>query len=284
MDSNIFGGLESLGISGLDGMSLFAEEKKEAVEQVKVATPEEIEAEMLFDKTYECPICGKSHKSRTVRTGKAKLLGMDFDLRQRFEGIEPLKYDVVSCVNCGFTATTRYFVPLTPTARKLVQEKISANFKPQAELKGLITYEQAVGRYKLALANDMIKNAKASEKAYTCLRAGWLCRSWKESLVKEGKENDPAVATAKALEKEFIKNSFEGFAVAVQKESFPMCGMDESTVNYLIAALGIETGHFDVSKKMISAILGSPSSSSRMKDKARDLTEILKNALLAAQK
>lgn len=282
MDSNIFGGLEGLGISGLEGMSLFGEEEKTEEKKEAVKTPEEIEGEMLFDKTYECPICGQSHKSRTLRTGKAKMLGMDYDLRQKYEGIEPLKYDVVSCVHCGFTATTRYFIPVTPATRKILMEKIGNKFKPQAEIKGLISYETAVARYKLALVNDMVKNAKASEKAYTCLRAGWLCKSWQESLKAAGKQDSPEMATAKALAGDFIKNAYEGFVTAVSKEYFPMCGMDESTVNYLIAALALETGHYDVSSKMISTILGSISSSSRMKDKARELKEMLQAAIKAA--
>lgn len=283
MDSNIFGGLEGLGISGLEGMSLFGEEAKAEEAKEVVKTPEQIEEEMLFDKTYECPVCGKSHKSRTVRTGKAKLVSMEYDLRQKFEGIEPLKYDVVSCVNCGFTATTKYFVPVTPAARKALMEKIGNNFKPQAELKGIISYEQAVARYKLALVNDMVKSARTSEKAYTCLRAGWLCKSWEDSLKAEGKQDSQEMATAKALAGDFIKNAYEGFVAAVSKESFPMCGMDESTVDYLIAALALETGHFDVSSKMISSILGSVSSSSRMKDKARELKELLMATIKAAQ-
>lgn len=283
MNSNLFGGLEGLGISGLEGMSLFGNEEKAEEKKEAVKTPEEIEAEMLFDKTYECPVCGKSHKSRTLRTGKARMLGMDYDLRQKYEGIEPLKYDVVSCVHCGFTATTRYFVPVTPTARKLLTEKIGNNFKPQNEIKGLISFETAVARYKLALVNDMVKNAKASEKAYTCLRAGWLCKSWEESLLQSGSADASKLETAKGLHTEFIKNAYEGFVAAVAKESFPMCGMDEGTVNYLIAALAIETGHYDVSSKMISTILSSVASSSRMKDKARELKEVLHEAVNAAK-
>lgn len=283
MDTNIFGGLDSLGVSGLEGLKLFEEENEgtEAIKEQEAIkanepTPEEKEAAMLFDKTYECPICGRTHKESTVRTGKARLSGMDYDLRQKFEGIEPLKYDVISCTTCGFTAISKFYVPLTPGARKNVIEKITKNYKPQSELKGIISFEQAIGRYKLALANDVVRNAKNSEKAYTCLRAGWLCRSYKEKLIADGKANeDEEVVLATNLEMEFIKNAYEGFMAAVAKESYPMCGMDEGTVNYLLAALAISTKHYDVSAKLISTVIASPSSSPRMKDKARELKEKL---------
>ena len=74
---------------------------------------------------------------------------------------------------------------------------------------------------------------------------------------------------------EFIKNALEGFLAARQSESYPMCGMDEITMEFLIAALAMESEQFDVSSRIISNILVSPSATSRMKDKARDLKEML---------
>ncbi len=278
MDTNIFSGLEDLGLGGLSGSSLFEENKpqggsgkEESVEEVK--TPEMIEAEMLLDKTHECPICSTTFKNRALRTGKAKMIGMDMDLRSRFEGIEPLKYDVVSCPKCGFTAVTRYFKPVTPVQRKTILDKISANYKPQVEPQGVYPYDVALGRYKLALANAVVKNAKASEKAYICLRAGWMCRSWSEELEASEEAVNAAIEQARGLEKEFLKNAYEGFVAARQNESFPMCGMDEATVDYLIGALAMQQGHYEVSAKMIASLLASPSASPRIKDKARDLKE-----------
>ncbi|MBR6237642.1 MAG: DUF2225 domain-containing protein [Lachnospiraceae bacterium] len=278
MDTNLFAGLEDLGLGDFSSSDLFSDGKAKGVnakgeEVEEVKTPEEIEAEMLLDKTHECPICSNTFKNRALRTGKAKLVSMDMDLRQRYEGIEPLKYDVVSCPKCGFTAVTRYFKPVTPVQRKTILDKISANYKPQQEPEGIYSYEDAVGRYKLALANAVVKNAKASEKAYICLRAGWLCRSWAEELEASDEAVNAAIQQARALEKEFIKNAYDGFIAARQNESFPMCGMDESTVDYLIGSLALNQGHYDVSAKMIAALLASPSASPRIKDKARDLKE-----------
>lgn len=273
MDTNIFSGLEDLGLGGLSGSSLFEDNKpKEEVkkEDGKIVINEE---DMLLDKTHECPICSNTFKNRALRTGKARLIGSDMDLRSRFEGIEPLKYDVISCPKCGFTTLTRFFKPLTPVQRKNVLDKISANYKPQNEPEGIYSYDDALARYKLALANAVVKSAKASEKAYICLRAGWLCRSWKEELEAAENADNAKIAQAKGLEDEFLKNAYEGFIAARQNESFPMCGMDESTVDYIIGALAMKLGHYEVSAKMIASLLGSPATSPRMKDKARDLKE-----------
>ncbi|MBP9995778.1 MAG: DUF2225 domain-containing protein [Lachnospiraceae bacterium] len=273
MDTNIFAGLEELGLGGLSGDNLFDDGKPKAEEKKEAGVVVLKEEDMLLDKTHECPVCSNTFKNRALRTGKARLIGSDMDLRSRFEGIEPLKYDVVSCPKCGFTTLTRFFKPLTPTQRKNVMEKISNNYKAQPEPEGVYPYDVALSRYKLALANAVVKMAKASEKAYICLRAGWLCRSWREELEADQNADKTAIAQAQGLEDEFIKNAYEGFINARQNESFPMCGMDESTVDYLIGALALKLGHFEVSAKMIASLLGSASASPRMKDKARDLKE-----------
>lgn len=282
MDNNIFSGLEDLGLNGIGNLDIFGAEKaKEEKENAVVTmTPEERELDMLFDKTYTCPVCTHNFKNRTLRTGKAKLLEMKIDLRQKFEFIEPLKYDVVGCPRCGFTAVTKFFVPMTTVQRKNVLEKITANFKQQPETEGLISYETAIGRYKLALANDVVRNAKTSEKAYTCLRAGWLCSSWQESMIESGNVDEAKMATAKALEAEFMKNALEGFNAAVEKERFPMCGMDEGTVDFLRGAIAYNLGQYDLAARTVSKLLTSASANPRMKDKARDL----KDAIVAATK
>ncbi len=278
MDTNIFGGLEGMGLGNMNGMNLFEDQKpKEDVEEKKA--PEIKEEDFLLDKTYECPICYNSFKNRAIRAGKARLVGTDMDLRARFEHIEPLKYDIVSCPKCGFTTVTRFFKPVTPMQRKNILEKISASYKGDSQEHTVYTYEEAIGRYKLALANAVVKNAKASEKAYICLRAGWLCRSYQEDIeAKSGKE-DPKYVQAQALENEFLKNAYEGFIAARQSESFPMCGMDEATVDYIIACLADRFEHYDVCSKMISNLLASPSCSPRMKDKVRDLKEEVMNKI-----
>lgn len=276
MVSSIFSGMEEFGLGDMSTVDIFrdseAEEKKkreaEAVKQVK-------EEDFLFDKTYECPVCSKNFKERTLRTGKARLVKTDMDLRPTFEGIEPLKYDVVQCTECGFTALTRYFVPMTVPQRKAILEKITSHYRKPTEQKILYSYDDAVGRYKLALVNAIVKNAKASEKAYICLRAGWLARSYAEYLQEQEPDNQQKYTEIKGLESEFLKNAYEGFAGAIQVESFPMCGMDESTVDFLLANLAIRNKQFDVASKLISKLLVSPNCNNRTKDKVRDLKDEL---------
>ena len=70
---------------------------------------------------------------------------------------------------------------------------ISANFRPHTEYKELYTYDEALERYKVALANAIVKLAKPSEKAYICLKTAWLLRGKGEKLDKA----DPEYAAKK---------------------------------------------------------------------------------------
>ena len=282
MASSIFSGMEDFGLGDMSTKDIFRdpaaeEKKKKAAEAVAKQIKEE---DFLFEKTYECPVCSKSFKEHTLRTGKARLVKTDMDLRPTFEGIEPLKYDVVQCTECGFTALTRYFVPMTVPQRKAILEKITSRYRKPTERKDLYSYDDAVGRYKLALVNAIVRNAKASEKAYICLRGGWLARSYTEYLEAQEKVDQAKLEEIKGLENEFLKNAYEGFSGAMQTESFPMCGMDESTLEYLLANLAMRAKQFDVASKLVSKLVVSPNCNSRTKDKVRDL----KDELLRIQK
>ncbi len=54
-----------------------------------------------------------------------------------------------------------------------------------------------------------------------------------------------------------------------------MCGMDEITMMYLIADLCRRIGHFDESKRWISSVLTSRGANERIKNKARDLKDMV---------
>lgn len=277
--SGLLSGLEQFGLGGLANMDLYEKPKKEEVEGKKVVVVQE--QDFLFDKTFTCPSCDNEFKSRTVKIGKAKLIGTDMDLRPKYENVDLLKYDIIMCPSCGYAALSRYFKFLTSPQSRRIKEKISRSFRPVTGQKEVYTYDEALERYKLTLANAIVKLARPSEKAYICLKTAWLLRGKGESLDKK----DPEYATKKkqidAQELEFLKNSLDGFLAARQSESFPMCGMDESTVDYVISVTAAKLGQLDVASKLIAQIIASPNTNPRMKDKARDLKDqILKQIKL----
>ena len=270
--SGLLSGLEQFGLSGLENMDLYEKPKQE--EEAKADVPQVVqEQDFLFDKTFTCPICDKEFKTRTVKIGKAKLIGTDMDLRPKYEHVDLLKYDIIMCPSCGYAALSRYFKFITSPQAKRIKEAISSKFKPITEYKEIYTYDEALERYKLTLANAIVKIAKPSEKAYICLKTAWLLRGKGESLDKEAPNYAQEKKKADTEEAEFLRNALDGFLAARQTENFPMCGMDEPTVDYLISVIAIKFEQFDVASKLISQIIASPTTNPRMKEKARTLKD-----------
>ena len=274
--AGLLSGLEQFGLSNLESMDLYeAPKKAEAGPDGAPAAPVVQEQDFLFDKSFNCPICDREFKARTVKIGKAKLGGSDLDLRPRYEQIDLLKYDIIMCPNCGYAALSRFFKFLTSPQAKNIQKAISSTFKPQQETKETYTYDEALERYKLMLANAIVKQARSSEKAYICLKTAWLLRGKAEHLDNTQPDYEEQKKACQEEEDEFLKSALEGFLAARQTESFPMCGMDEPTVDYLIAVTAMRFEQYDLTSRLITGILTSTGANPRMKDKARDVKEML---------
>ncbi len=271
----ILSGLGGLGLGNLENMDIFEEEEKEKeAAKAKAAAAAQIqEKDIVFDRSYQCPVCEGNLHSKAVKSGKAKLLGTDPDLRARYDIIDPAKYDVILCEKCGYAALSRFFDKITHPQIKLIREKISPTVRIPKYNDDIYTYKEALERYQLALANAVVKKARSSEKAYICLKSAWIARGYKESIQADGTGSTKQLADLEKMEDEFLLNAYKGFVEAVQNESFPMCGMDEITVNYLLAVLAARFKKYDVASRMIASVLGSSSASPRIKDRARDLKE-----------
>ena len=277
--SDLLSGLGSLGLGSLQGMELFEENKPE---EAAAKTEEEVvvdETEFLIEKTFECPICGRKFKSLMPKTGKSKLVSTDMDLRPVHEHVDLTKYDVIVCQNCGYAVLSRYHAGLTERQKKTILEKISHSYKSNMKKYSTYSYEDSLARYQLALVNAIVKQAKNSEKAYICLKAGWLMRGYSEWLLtNEGQATENAKEKreqALKMENEYLKNAFDGFQSAMANELFPIAGMDESTMNYLLAVLAYRFDKLEIAGPLVSKILISNSTNSRTKDKARDLKDLI---------
>ncbi len=278
--ANLFAGLENLGLDGLDSNDVFKDEKKqeEAKEEKHELTEEEKEAreeDFIFDKSYTCPVCDNNFTSKMVRTGKVRLIGADDDLRPIYQDVDSLKYDAVLCPKCGYAALNRYFNFVMSAQAKSIKEKISANFTYQPEEGRIYNYDDAILRHKMALACTVVKRGKSSEKAYTCLKLGWLCRGKRELLMKGDDSLKEEIASLAEEEKECLEQAFAGFKDAFSKEDFPMCGMDQHTMMYLLAELAYRTGNESDAKFYVSKVLTARDANQRIKNKALDLKEKL---------
>lgn len=273
---SLFSGLEKFGLGKLEKMEVFDKEtKKQTNADGKTEKPKVTEEDLLFDKTFTCPVCDEEFHSKMIRTGKVKLLSADTDLRPKYQLVDSLKYDALVCPKCGYAALSRFFKFMMPAQAKLIRENISKNFSGLSTTGNIYTYDDAIARHKLALVNAVVKKAKTSEKAYTCLKMAWLYRGKAETLPKETADYDKVIKELAKEEKELLTNAYEGFLSAFSKESFPMCGMDELTVTYLLADLARRVGRYEESSRWISKVLTSRQANERIKNRARDIKELL---------
>lgn len=268
----ILSGLSNLGLGKLENADLY--EKKEEEEKKEVSNePKKVdEKEFLLEKTFECPVCSNKFSESKVKTGKARLVKQDKDLRPVYLGIDTGKYDITSCPHCGYSALDRWFPVIAGPQAKLVKENISKNFKKFSR-NTVITYEEAIERYQLTLANCIVKKSKDSEKAYTCLKMAWLLRGYAENYDRAEDDYEEVTKSLLEDEKELLHNAAEGFASARQNESFPIAGMDEVTLDYLLAVLALSEGKYDDAARFIMQVLQSKTASSRIKNKALDIKE-----------
>lgn len=281
--SGLLSGLASLGLDNLENLNIF-EKKGDASadgQAAKALEEKPNEEEFIYDKQVECPVCGEKVIAKVVKSGKAKLIATDIDLRPKYDAFDSIKYDVIACEECGFAALPRYFGMLAPSQVKAIKENISKNVTVSRVRGPIYTYEQSLERYRLALANAVVKKAKNSEKAYICLKTAWLLRGYVESG--ELDANPDKKDQMKAMEEEFMQNAYTGFKEARQTENFPMCGMDESTIDYLLGAIAYEVKDYDVAARMVQSLMTSKTATKRAKDKAYLLKEKILEAKKSAQ-
>ncbi len=265
---NVLTGQEKFGANAEGSNSLLGNEKKGKKEDVPS------EDSYLLNKTITCAVCDKTFKTKTPKNGRLRRLEPDEDLRPRFANIDVVKYDVVSCPYCGYTALSRYFDHLASTQMRLIREQICAEFTPKpVEPPQLLSYDDAIERYKVALRNTIVKKGKSSEKAYICLKTAWMYRSKIEELDEKSPDYEKVQKEYASQEEAFYGQAFEGFMKAVSTEPFPICGMDQCTMDYLLAVMAWHFRKKDIAAKCISRIQTNPGATRKMKDRTYDLKE-----------
>lgn len=279
---SILSGLESLGLGGLENVDIFEskkEKKDEGNNGENAADAVVSEEDYLLQKTFECPVCDAEFKQSVIRHNKIRNYGHDLDLRPRNEGVDTLKYDVVVCNKCGYAALTKFHGPMPRPHRNLLRENIMPRFKPMKTENVVITYEEAVVRYKLAMMNAVVRQAKDSEKAYIALKLSWIYRGMQETLPEDTKDYEETLEMLKAQERENQKIALEGFTKAMTAETPPYAGMNVETLDYILAVLNMEAGEYAKAKRILSTILSSPKTTKVHRSQAEAVLEELRTRM-----
>lgn len=277
---SIFSNMEKFGLKNFENAKVLEEDKKSGLDRENQdslqnqKTPREQEMEALFEKHYECPVCDLQFVTKCVRAGKAQLVGKDTDLRPIYKQIDPVKYEVITCEHCGYSALSRYYGKLTNRQMQDIKYQVGNTFRgiESAVEKDLFTYDDAIARYQLALVTCIVKKAKNGERAYTCLKYAWALRGKRETLSVRGNEYQKLYAD----EMECIETAYEGFMKAISTEVFPIAGMDENTMKYVMADLARRLKRYDEALKLVGSVITSRAVSHRLKDEALNLKELIR--------
>ena len=209
----------------------------------------EILKNILYDKSRTCPLCRHNFTSKAIKVGKNRLISVDEDLYAHYDIVNPLLYDIIVCPECSYSATTKNFDSLMSRHRKLLQDtfkkhSIHNNFSE------FVSISEAISMHKLALLSSITKKSKIGEQAYIALHISWLYRDLGD----------------KSNERLFTDRAYCGFNEALSTEHFPIQGLDEATLLYMLAAMAHNLGYNSESKKILSSLIVMSGLSTRLKD------------------
>lgn len=236
------------------------------------------EDEFIFDKKMTCVVCDQPFTTKVLKSNRARRIGSDADLRPRFEYIDTLKYGVCSCPNCGYSATHSAFSHIAGRQISNIKQQVCTHFLPENRSGWTsYTYDQALRMHSLALQCADAKLAKDGEKSYLHLVMAWLYREKEKEAeqiqVEELRETE--IKNNHDLAEEHYLEAYEGFQRAMMNEMFPIAGLNQTTLEYIIAYMAYHFGKLEVAAKMIGSLITNSSTSRNVKDRALELKEAI---------
>lgn len=174
----------------------------------------------LFDKNLDCPVCANNFTTKKPRLRKIPVDKKDTDFHIWYKEINPVYYNVWVCSNCGFSATESEFKKLSKEEKTIILKNISLKWNKR-DFSGVRTIEMALESHKLALIIGQMLNKSKGYLGSLCLRIAWLYRET------ENKEKENI----------YLKSALEHLENAYTNEAFPIAGLDEVSLSYLIGEL-----------------------------------------------
>ena len=255
--------------------------QEEAQEESRQEKLEKGEKSLLYKKRYTCPICDKKITVPTVRYSGLNLIGTDEDFRPRYEELDPLKYDVVFCPNCGYANMAGKFEMLMPYQKKWIYEGVALKFHYENPHSEIYSYDEAYVHYQFALLCAMVGGAKTSEKAWICLKMAWLIRGKYEELNPRLPVYESRMQEYKMKELEALQLALVGFSDARNSESYPIAGMNETTLDFLISALSIKLGDAETAAELLQKIIDNKGVKNRLKERALKMMKGIRGSIPA---
>ena len=258
--NNLFDNLKDLGFDNLEDVSLYINKENNSNSNVKLvnhASP----ADFVYERKVVCPVCNKDIRIKSVKTSGIRIVSRETDFMTIYNDPNPLFYDAWMCTCCGYTALQSRFNSINDKQIKLVKEKVTSKWSLKKAYPTVLTVDNAIEMHQMALLNAVTILARDSEKAMICLKLSWLYR------LKNDEQN----------EKKFQYHSQLGFIKALEHERFPIFGLDETSLEYLIGEIYRRLGDNSNALLWFSRVLSSRQAKTKIKDMARNQKDAIHN-------
>lgn len=192
-----------------------------------------------FTVEKKCPVCGET--TRVVKV-KSKLLAerTDEDFCVHYKDFNPYFYKIWFCEHCGFAADEKTFLGSIPlTHKRKIQEflnsrKLGLKFVEERQV------PDAVASFKLAIFYAELTGQSLAKRAGLYLELGWIYRASEE----------------KEREGEMLERAISLYDRSLMAERYPINGLSDNTVIYLIGAIYYRLHDFEKSTQYLSRIIG----------------------------
>lgn len=194
----------------------------------------------LYEKKILCPICNEEFITQKVRFSKLRLIRRDKDFFSYYEGLNPLKYSIFVCPNCGFSATENKYVNISEEEKKIILKEISSKWNKRA-YGGIRSIDDGIGSHKLALYIGNLLDYNKIDLGSLCLSIAWLYR------LKQDEE-----------EYRFLELAVNLYEEGYYTESLVGTNMDELRLGYLIGELNRRLGNREKAIKWFNTVISNP--------------------------
>lgn len=230
----------------------------------------------LYRKEIHCPACGRIFFDSYPRYTRLRIDYVESDLRPHYvSDISPFAYDITVCFNCGYAMLTDCFAEMDEWQRQRVREHILPKFQ-RRHYPLVLNREQAEERYKLAQLTVQVMGLSKAEKAYFMLRCAWFYKKVAEKA--EIQTNEEIGLDQDTLR--FYEAAVQGFEKVYISDQFPIRGMNEITMAYLIAVLHYRLGNSEKSKQWLRECYRNRAitnkENKKIKEKISDLRKLVK--------
>lgn len=257
-------GLEEVGFDNPGDKALYQDEvnEKDKMGLRGSLVKEKTEVDYLFNTEVECPVCHYNSSVKKIRRSALRLQSRDTDSMPIYQHINPLFYDILLCNHCGYAASVSDFSqPLSKSEVELILKNISCKWRAK-EYPSLYDADIAVERFKLALLSATVRKAQTMDIVMLCLKLGWVYRT------KEDADN----------EVKFLNQALSGLKSVFDKGPFPVAGMDESSLAFLIGELSRRVGNHQDALDYLGRVIIDRNAKNALKERARDQKRLITKA------